>query len=108
VKPDLSHFRRLHAPAYVRPLGPLAYRIPRRVAEEVYGLRTYADDRYRPGRRLELEVLLPEGGSATVVVEVAWVKRLPEGSPANYEVGLHYVEVTPEDLARIERVAQPG
>src|SRR5512136_3107222 len=57
VKPDLNHFRHLRAPAYVRPLGPLAYRIPRRVGDEVYGLRTHTDDRYRPGRRLELEVL---------------------------------------------------
>lgn len=108
MKPDLSRFRRLHAPAYVRPLGPLAYRVPRRVGDEVYGLRTYTDDRYRNGRRLELEVLLPDGGSATVVVEVAWVQQLPAGSPARYEVGLHYVEVTPEDQARIEQVTQPA
>ncbi len=102
---DRRRYRRVQAPILVRPVGPLAYRLPRNVDDsKVGGLRAYSDDRHEPGERLELEAFFSDGGSATLIAEVAWVEELPDGAPARFDVGLRYVEVSPEDLGRIARV----
>jgi len=68
------------------------------------GLRAFSDDKHRPGRLLEVEVFLPGGGSATVVAEVVRLDRLPDGSPARFEVWLQYAKAGPEELARLSEV----
>jgi hypothetical protein len=50
---------------------------------------------------LEIEIAFPEGGSAVALVEVVWDEALPEGSPAPHDVGLRFVDATPEDMERI-------
>jgi hypothetical protein len=66
------------------------------------GFRSYADEASPVGRRLELELLLQDGTSLTLLAEVAWVEQLPAGAPARYETGLRLVDVRPEDLSRLE------
>jgi hypothetical protein len=99
-------YRRIRAPTYVRPVGPLAYRLPRQVPESADGLCAHSDDRFRPGKRLEMEVFFPGGSSVTVVVEVVWVEALPSGFPARFDIGLRYVQVAPHDLERIAQVLE--
>ncbi len=102
---DRSRCRRVQAPIYVRPVGPLAYGLPRNVDDtKVGGLRAYSDDRHKPGTRLELEIFFPDRNSAAFIAEVAWIEELPGGSPARFDVGLRYVAVSPEDLDRIAQV----
>ncbi len=102
---DRSRYRRVRAPMLIRPVGPLAYRLPRNVDEgRVGGLRAHSDDEQKPGRRLELEILLPGRGSVTILAEVAWVEDLPGGSPARFDVGLRFVSAGPEDLDRVAQV----
>ena len=93
----------------VRPVGPIAYRLPRSVGrEDPGGLLAYSDVRHRPGVRLELEVLLPGGESVVFLAEVAWLEELPDGGPAAYDVALRYVHVAPADLPRLARVLADG
>jgi hypothetical protein len=104
---DRSRYRRVLAPILVRPVGLLERHAPREVDDRQAGaLRTYSDDRQKPGRRLELEILLPAGDSVTFLAEVAWVEGLPEGAPARFDVGLRYVRVSREDLDRIAQVLE--
>ena len=42
------------------------------------GLRCYSDEAQAPGKRLEIEIAFPEGGSAVALVEVVWDEALPE------------------------------
>jgi hypothetical protein len=72
------------------------------------GLRSYSDERLPVGRMLEVDVLLPDGGTATAVVMVVWSNPLPRTHPARYDVGLRLVRAAPDDLARIEKVLAPG
>lgn len=102
---DRRRYRRARAPILVRPVGPLARRDPRLVNDiSLGGLRAYTDDFHRAGERLELELLLPDGGSATCLAEVVWIDCLPEGSPALYDVGLRFVDASDGDLERIARL----
>ncbi len=102
---ERRRYRRLQAPILIRPVSPLARRVKPNVSDvSLGGLRAYSDEEQKPGQRLELELLLPDGASATVLVEVVWVMALPEGAPARYDVGLRFVDVRPEDLGRIARV----
>ncbi len=104
---DRRRYRRVRAPIFVRPLGPLAlaHSLSRKVGDiSLGGLRAYTDDKYKPGARLELELFFPDKSSATIHAEVVWVQVLPKGAPARFDVGLRYVGVDPKDLDRIAGV----
>jgi hypothetical protein len=102
---ERRHFRRVDAPITVRPVSLLAHAVPLRVNDvSLGGLRAYSDERYRVGVRLELELSFPGGESATMLAEVVWVDELSPGAPARYEVGLRYVDATPDDLILLLQV----
>jgi hypothetical protein len=104
---DRRRYRRARAAILVRPLGPLARVAPREVGDiSVGGLRAYSDDRQRVGARLEIELVFPDGGSASCMAEVVWVEKLPVDAPALYEMGLRFVEVDPDDVERISGVLE--
>ncbi len=99
---DRRRFQRAGVPILVRPVSPLARLVQRQVHDvSIGGLRCYSDEKHPPGRRLEIEIAFPDGGSAVALVEVVWDEALPEGSPARYDVGLRFVDALPEDLERI-------
>jgi hypothetical protein len=104
VKPesDRRRFHRAGVPVLVRPVGPLARLVQYQIKDVgLGGLRCYSDEEHPPGRRLEIEIALPQGGSAVALVEVVWDEVLPEGSPARHDVGLRFVAAAPEDMERI-------
>ncbi len=104
VKPesDRRRFHRAEVPILIRPVGPLARLVEYRVQDlGLGGLRCYSEEEHSPGKRLEIEIAFPEGGSAVALVEVVWDETLPEGSPARHDVGLRFVDATPEDMERI-------
>ena len=102
---DRRRFRRVKAPVFVRPVGPMTGGLSRQVNDiSLGGLRAYTDETYRDGQKLELELFFPDGTSATVVAQVVWIQPLPKGSPARYDVGLAYVSVADRDRMRIAQV----
>lgn len=105
---DRSRYRRVRANILVRPAGLFDQRAPREVGErQAGGLRAYSDDPQKPGRRLELEILLPDQDSVTLLAEVAWVESLPPpDAPARFDVGLRYVRISREDLQRLGQVLE--
>jgi hypothetical protein len=102
-KPDRRQYRRVQAPILSRPVGPLS-QMARRVNDiSLGGLRTYCDDPLAIGQRQEIELLFTDGGSATLLVEVAWIDTLEAGAPARFEAGLRIVQARDEDVARIAK-----
>ena len=101
-------YTRVQAHVSVRPVSILARAVPRRVSDvSLGGLRCYSDDEYRPGQRLELELFFPDvGQSALVLAEVVWTEALPAGSPATFDVGMRYLDCTPDSLALIRQAVQ--
>ena len=103
----------VRVPAYVnvRPVSLLVRSVPQRVTDvSLGGLRCYSDEPHRAGERLELELSFVDGRCATVLAEVVWVERLPAGAPATYDVGMRYLDCSPEglDLIREALRSQPG
>jgi hypothetical protein len=83
----------------------LARGVPRRVNDvSLGGIRSYSDEECEPGMRLELELLFPDGDSATILAEVAWAEVIPGGFPARFDVGMRFLDASPDDLARVARV----
>lgn len=109
-------FRRVQAEVFARPYGKLTQGVgrpsPRKVKDiSMGGLRVYADEGYDVGQRIEMEIFFADGDSATVHAEVVWVDALPAGAPARFDVGLRYLDVRRQDLARIAQVleaVEPG
>jgi hypothetical protein len=107
---ERRRYVRVPAPILVRPAGAVsAGRVARRVADiGSGGLRAYSDEDLDAGARVEIELFFPEGAPAVVLVEVAWVQELPAGSPARFDVGLRFLQIASEDLARIQALVAMG
>jgi len=108
---DRRQYRRFDAAIRVRPVSILARAVPRRVHDvSLGGLRAFADEPYRVGARLELELHFQAMGQAVVLAEVVWIQATGAGAPARYDVGLRYVDAAELDLALIRRAlaAQDG
>lgn len=104
---DRRRFHRARAAILVRPAGPLTRVAPRQVNDiSLGGLRAYADEKVKIGKRLELELAFPDGGSAICLTEVVWAEELPKNAPARFEMGLRFIQVEPEDLDRIAKLIE--
>lgn len=66
------------------------------------GLRVFSDDPFEVGERIQLELLLPPNGrEVSALTRVAWVKRLPEGSPAVYDIGFELLIVDGDGMKHL-------
>jgi hypothetical protein len=100
-------YNRVQAHVTVRPVSILARAVPRRVNDvSLGGLRCYSDDRYSPGKRLELELFFEQGRSAIILAEVVWVEELSTDAPARYDVGMRYLDCNAESLALLQAAMQ--
>ena len=68
------------------------------------GFRIYSDDAMKVGQRLELAMSLPDGEPLACEATVAWIKPLPKGSVARFDVGLQFVHASPEMQSRLATV----
>jgi len=57
------------------------------------GIRVYSDEWLNVGERLELEFFLPEGSTVEAAAKVVWIKEMPPGSEAVYDLGMEFVEL---------------
>lgn len=70
------------------------------------GIRVYSDEDLSIGKRLELELFLTNNTSMVCTARVVWKKPLPEGAVAKYEIGLEFLEISPDDLQRLAKVLE--
>jgi hypothetical protein len=104
TEPDRRKYRRVNAPIFIQPVGPLQRHTLRDVS--LSGLRAYSDDPHELGERLQIELMLPDKSSISVLVEVAWVSALPSKSPALYDIGLRYIDIELEEIERLSVVLE--
>jgi c-di-GMP-binding flagellar brake protein YcgR len=99
---ERRRFPRVKVPIYYRSARLLG---PRKPAHDmsVGGIRIYTDDELSVGRRLEIELFLPDGGSLNIDVRVAWVKALDRNDFSQYEAGLEFLAITPEQAQLLQR-----
>ena len=71
------------------------------------GARIRSEEPLGPGRRLLLEMDLPDGRTFEAIARVAW-SRLDPSAPAAYGLGLEFLGGTPDHLARLDDFLRSG
>ena len=100
--PDRRRFPRVQAPVLYRVVGPSLFVQPGRTGDVgLGGMRVYSDERHRPGKRLEIEVFLPDQTTITCWARVIWVEPLARSAGAKYDIGLEFTDITPDDRRRL-------
>lgn len=100
---ERRQFPRVKAPVYCR---PAKRRLPRRQVIDVGlgGMRVYSDEQFKVGARFEVELFFPDTSSITCLTEVVWIRPLDPGSPAEFDVGLQFLDVPEHDRDRLRDV----
>lgn len=87
-------FPRVTAPVFFR--SPRMFSPKRRVSDiSPNGVRIFSDDYLEAGRRLEIELFLPNGLSVEAIVRVVWTSERDPGSDSCYDVGLEFLRLSP-------------
>lgn len=68
------------------------------------GVRIYSDERLEVGIRLELEFLSPDGSTVKATAKVVWIKEMPKGAEAVYDVGMEFVELSKAATEKLKAV----
>ena len=102
-KKERRRFPRLSAPVYYRVAKSKDLR--QRVSNiSLGGVRIYSDERFEIDQNLELELYFPNGFYGKGFVRVVWIKELPPGSGAVYDVGLEFLHL-PDEVVKELTVA---
>jgi c-di-GMP-binding flagellar brake protein YcgR len=97
---ERRRFPRLAAPVYYRVAKSEDLR--QRVSNiSVGGVRIYSDERYEIDQRLELELFFPNNISGKGIARVVWIKELPPGSGAVYDIGLEFLDLPDEAMREL-------
>ncbi len=100
---DRRRFPRIAAPVYYRVAKSEDLR--QRVSDiSMGGVRLYSDERFEIGQKLDLELYFPNDVSGKVIARVVWIKELPPGAGAVYDVGLEFLEL-PDHAVREQLAA---
>jgi len=98
-------YPRLNAPILYRAAPFISRRNPV-MNISLVGIRVYSDEELKIGKRLELELFLPDNTSMVCTARVVWQKPLPEGAVAKYEIGFEFLDISPDDLQRLAKVLE--
>ncbi len=102
---ERRRFPRLKAPVFCRPAGILRFHNQGSAVDvSLGGARVFSDEPSKQGAHFELELLLPDGNTIVCKAVVAWIEELPAGSPAVYDLGLQFTDVSDEDKAKLASV----
>jgi PilZ domain-containing protein len=106
---DRRRFPRVQADVFCRPAG-LALFHERRNTHDVSlgGMRVYADEDFKVGSRLELDVFLPGESSVRCWAEVVWRVELGDGGPSRFDVGLKFIDMASADRRRLAALLVPA
>jgi hypothetical protein len=106
-----SHNPRIERRKYPRVVTPVFYRTPNIIGPKQHvsnlslgGVRIFSDDRLEVGGRLELEFFLADGSTVKAMAKVAWIKEMPEGAEALYDVGMEFVKLSAAATEKLKTV----
>ena len=105
---ERRQYRRIQAPVYCRPGGvSLLARNRQPVDLSLGGVRVYSDDKYRVGELVKMEFFVSGAPPVTYTAQVVWIDPMPKDSPAKFDVGLKFVDLSPEALTFLATVLGP-
>jgi len=98
-------FPRVRAPVFYRPAS--TFGISRKATNlSLLGVRVYSNKPFKEAQALEIELLLPSGQSVKAIVRVVWIKALPPGSDALYDVGLEFIKLPIDAVDKLKSVLE--
>ncbi len=100
---DRRKYPRLNVPILYREASFFSRREPV-INIGLGGIRVYSDEELKIGKRLELELFLPDKTSLVCTSRVVWQKLLPEGAVAKYEIGFEFLGMSPDALRCLAKV----
>ncbi len=102
---ERREFPRIQAPIYCRPAHR---RLRRRKVVDVGlgGMRVYSDEAFGIGARFEVELFMSDGDSVNCLTEVCWVRPVPGGHPAPYDIGLKFLHVPEAGYAKLSALLE--
>jgi Tfp pilus assembly protein PilZ len=71
------------------------------------GVRVYSDEAYKLGSLVKMEFFVEGGPPLTYTAEVVWIEPLPGQDPAEFDVGLKFVDLNPQALEFLMTVLGP-
>ncbi len=101
---DRRRFPRLKAPVFCRPAGLRFHSAGETLDIGLGGARIFADEQVSVGAHFELELVLPDSSTIVCNAVVAWIEPLPAGSPARFDLGLRFTDVSEVDQERLASV----
>jgi hypothetical protein len=105
---ERRQYRRIQAQVYCRPAGvKLLARHRAPVDLSLGGVRVFSDDKYKVGDLVKMEFFVTGSPHVTYTAQVVWIDPLPKGQPARYDVGLKFVDLSPDALQFLASVLGP-
>ncbi len=68
------------------------------------GVRIYSNRYLKKGKLLEIELCFPKGNSVIATVRVVWIKVLPAGSDAAFDLGLEFIDLPPIAMEELKGI----
>jgi c-di-GMP-binding flagellar brake protein YcgR len=92
-------------------MSPVLYKATKQISAKrrvsdlsLGGARIYSDERLDVGERLELDFFLPDGSTVKARAKVSWIKEMPEGKEALYDVGMEFMELSEAATEKLKTV----
>lgn len=98
-------YPRFHAPVCYRSASLFSARKPL-VNISLGGIRIYSDEKFKIGKRLEIELIMPDDSVMTCTARVVWQSPLPEHAQAKYDTGLQFLDIAAGDVQRLSEILQ--
>lgn len=71
------------------------------------GVRVFSDDKYKVDDLVKMEFFAEGSPHVTYTAQVVWIDKMPNDDPAKFDVGLKFVDLTPEALKWLAGVLGP-
>ena len=97
-------FRRVRAPVYCRPAGPLSLLRYKTKNISLGGIRVLSDERHEVGEHIDLELLLPNRKFLSLTAKVVWI--CSRDKQAKWEIGLCFIDMTPKEMDLLELILE--
>ncbi len=102
---DRRRFRRVKTPILCQSFH-FSLQRERIIDISLGGIRTFTDKKYKVGKKLDIELLLPDKSGIKCTVKVVWIDTLPEGSHSLYEIGLEFLKLPEYKLELLKSIIE--
>jgi hypothetical protein len=98
---DRRRYRRIKMPILCRRAGGDYFAHIEPVDISFGGLRVYSSEQYPLRGRVRLDLFFPKAAPVTFATQVSWIRPATPGAPARFDVGLAFIQLTPQAMGAL-------